>query len=65
VESSGRWDGAEAGGMRDVLNADMYFLDQVKLHLDNVDGREQMHYANLTDDIAQLRAEISQRPFPT
>ena len=65
MESSGRWDGAEAGGLRDTFNADMYFVDQVKEHLDNVDGREKIHYEELTDEIAVLRSQITTAPFPT
>lgn len=65
VESTGRWDGADAGGIRDVLNADALMLDSVKTHLDNVDGREQMHYSDLSDQIASLEAKLTQTPFPT
>jgi hypothetical protein len=64
VESSGRWDGAEAGGLRDTFNADMYFLDQVKDHLDNVDARTRIQYEELSSDIAALRSQITQTPFP-
>ena len=65
VESTDRWAGAAAGGLRDVINANAGQLDAMKLHLDNVDGREQLHYQDCKDDIASLEAKLTQRPFPT
>jgi len=40
-------------------------VDQVKEHLDNVDGREKIHYEEFTDEIAVLRSQITTAPFPT
>lgn len=64
VESTNAYDGADKGGLRDVLDADMKALDALKVDFDKLDDREASHHAAQKTELAQLRAEIITHPFP-
>jgi len=63
-----RWVGGEAEydgtGLRDVVNADAIYTDQIKNQLDDVDERELAHYISIDNRLDRLEAAQSFSPFP-
>jgi len=63
-----RWVGGEAEydgtGLRDVVNADALYLDQVKADLDKLDAREAAHNTATDNRLDRLEAAQSFSPFP-
>lgn len=64
VESTNAYDGADKGGLRDVLNADALAVDSLKVHLDTLDTREAAHNATQAQRLTALEAAVAGGPFP-
>jgi hypothetical protein len=62
VESTNAYDGADKGGLRDVLNADALAIDALKANVDAQGDRLNLHAARL--DAVEAYQAAQPRPFP-
>lgn len=64
VESSDTFDGADKGGLRDVLDANAKALDGLKSDYDKLDDRETTHHTAQAQRLTALEGALSKPPFP-
>jgi len=64
VESTDTYDGADKGGLRDVLDADMKAMDALKADLDNSKENNGVAHASFDQRLKLLEAQINNPPFP-